>query len=174
MNGYFCVKSVAAAVRGSFVWLIIAPGTLVIYGTWAISRWQLHPPLFGGQSSRGLGILLILIALPLLLEAFGRFAIHGRGTPAPVLPPEQLVVQGFYRNVRNPMYVAVVSLILGQALFFGDARLLVYALVVWLVFHLFVVLYEEPTLRRRYGSQYERYCAAVGRWIPRFKPWTGS
>ena len=167
------MKSVAAAVLGSFIWLIIAPGTLVVYGTWVISKWQIQPSLFGGQSSRWLGILLILIGLPLLLEAFGRFAIQGRGTPAPVLTPEQLVVQGFYRNVRNPRYVAVVSLIVGQALFFGDARLLVYALLVWLVFHLFVILYEEPMLRRRYGSQYERYCDAVRRWIPRLKPWVG-
>lgn len=167
------MKSVAAAVLGSFVFLIIAPGTVALYGPWAISRWQFQPPLFGGQSSRWLGILLVLIALPILLEAFGRFAIHGRGTPAPVLPPEQLVVQGFYRIVRNPMYVAVVSLIVGQALLFGDARLLVYAGLVWLGFHLFVILYEEPTLRRRFGSQYERYCAAVRRWIPRLKPWVG-
>ena len=72
------------------------------------------------------------------------------------------------------MYVAIVLLIVGQALLFGDARLLVYALLVWLTFHLFVLLYEEPTLRRRFGSQYEHYCAAVGRWIPRFKPWVGN
>jgi protein-S-isoprenylcysteine O-methyltransferase Ste14 len=167
------VKSVAAAVFGSFIFLIIAPGTVAVYGPWAISRWQFQPPLFGRQSSRWLGILLILVGLPVLLEAFGRFAIHGRGTPAPVLPPERLVVQGFYRIVRNPMYVAVVSLIVGQALLFGDARLLVYAVLVWLGFHLFVILYEEPTLRRRFGSQYERYCAAVRRWIPRLKPWVG-
>jgi protein-S-isoprenylcysteine O-methyltransferase Ste14 len=72
------------------------------------------------------------------------------------------------------MYVAVVSLIVGQALIFGDSRLLVYALLVWLVFYLFVVLYEEPMLTRRYGSQYERYCAAVRQWIPRLKPWVGN
>lgn len=114
-------------------------------------------------------IALILLGLPLLLEAFARFALQGRGTPAPVLPPERLVVFGFYRRVRNPMYVAVTALILGQALLLGDVRLLVLAAVVWLTFHLFVLLYEEPRLRQRFGRDYEAYCGAVPRWLPRLR-----
>jgi protein-S-isoprenylcysteine O-methyltransferase Ste14 len=88
------------------------------------------------------------------------------------LPTERLVVQGFYRHVRNPMYVAVTSLVLGQGLLLGSLSVLVYGLVVLLAFHLFVLGYEEPTLRRRFGAEYEAYCAGVGRWLPRLKPWS--
>jgi protein-S-isoprenylcysteine O-methyltransferase Ste14 len=109
--------------------------------------------------------------LAVLLESFTRFALQGIGTPAPVFPTRHLVVQGAYRYVRNPMYVAVTSLILGQALLLGDTHLLAYAVFPWLVAHLFVVAYEEPTLRRTFGAEYETYCAHVPRWIPRFSPW---
>jgi protein-S-isoprenylcysteine O-methyltransferase Ste14 len=161
-------------VVGSLVFLVIAPGTVAGYIPWAISRWQVEPPFLGWAGTRWLGLALILAGLPVLLEAFARFALQGRGTPAPVAPPERLVVRGFYRFVRNPMYVAVTSLILGQALLLGDPRLLVYGAVVWLVFHSFVLLYEEPTLRRRFGADYAAYCAAVPRWIPRVRPWRGE
>src|SRR5688572_11063096 len=133
------MRSVAGAVAGSLIWLLIAPGLIAGYLPWAITRWQVRAPFLGTVATRWLGVLLILLGLPLLLEAFARFALQGRGTPAPVLPPERLVVFGFYRHVRNPMYVAVTALILGQALLLGDARLLLLAAVVWLVFHLFVL-----------------------------------
>jgi protein-S-isoprenylcysteine O-methyltransferase Ste14 len=165
------VRSVARAVVGSLVWLVIAPGLVAGYLPWAISRWQVQQPLLGIGAMRWLGALLIALGLPLLLEAFARFALQGRGTPAPVLPPERLVVFGFYRHVRNPMYVAVTALILGQGLLLGDMRLLVLGGAVWLVFHVFVLYYEEPALRRRYGRDYAAYCAAVPRWIPRPSPW---
>lgn len=168
------MRDVASAVIGSLVWLVIAPGFIAGYLPWAISRWRLQPPLLGTSVTRWLGAVLILLGLPLLLEAFARFALQGRGTPAPVLPPERLVVFGFYRRVRNPMYVAVTALILGQALLLGDRRLLVLAAVVWVTFHLFVRFYEEPRLQRRFGRQYEAYCAAVPRWIPRVRPWRGG
>ena len=112
--------------------------------------------------------------LAVLLESFTRFALQGIGTPAPVFPTRHLVVQGAYRYVRNPMYVAVTSLILGQALLLGDTHLLAYAVFPWLVAHLFVVAYEEPTLRRTFGAEYETYCAHVPRWIPRFSPWRNA
>ena len=108
-----------------------------------------------------------------MLETFGRFALEGLGTPAPVYPTKTLVVTGSYRIVRNPMYLAVVTLILGQALVFSSRPLLMYAGIVWLVVHLFVVGYEEPTLRRTFGSRYERYCLGVRRWLPRLVPWNG-
>ena len=97
-------------------------------------------------------------------------ALQGLGTPSPVAPPQHLVVSGLYRHVRNPMYVAVLSLICGQGLLFGSVRLLEYALVVWLGFLAFVVLYEEPALRKTFGQEYEDFCAHVPRWIPRLKP----
>jgi hypothetical protein len=111
---------------------------------------------------------------PVLLESFGRFALQGVGTPAPVFPTQHLVVKGFYCYVRNPMYLAVVSLILSQALLLGDIDILVYATLAWLVMHLFVRTYEEPTLRKSFGAEYEIFCAHVPRWIPRLTPWHGD
>jgi protein-S-isoprenylcysteine O-methyltransferase Ste14 len=83
----------------------------------------------------------------------------------------KLVVTGLYRYVRNPMYVAVIGIILGQALLFADRRLLLYAALFWLACHAFVVAYEEPTLRRTFGVPYAAFCAHVPRWIPRLSPW---
>jgi protein-S-isoprenylcysteine O-methyltransferase Ste14 len=109
-----------------------------------------------------------------VLDCFARFALEGRGTPAPVAPTENLVVSGLYRHVRNPMYVGVVAAIVGQALWFGSPVLLEYAVLVWLAFFAFVVLYEEPTLRRRFGPAYDNYRANVRRWWPRMTPWRGG
>ena len=105
-----------------------------------------------------------------LLDSFVRFAVQGLGTPAPVFPTRHLVVKGLYRYVRNPMYVAVVAMILGQALIFGNLNLLAYGSFVWLMFHLFVLAYEEPTLKASFGSEYEVFRSAVPRWIPRLTP----
>src|SRR3984885_8180747 len=160
----------ASAIFGSAIFLVVAPGTLAIYLPWAVTRWRFAPPLFGVFSCRIIGALLIAAGLPILLDSFARFAIQGLGTPAPIAPPQRLVVTGLYRWVRNPMYVAVSLLIFGQGLLFGSARLLQYGLLVWLVFFAFVVLYEEPALSRKFGKEYEEYCVQVPRWIPRRKP----
>ena len=107
----------------------------------------------------------------MLLDAFARFVREGRGTPAPVAPTERLVVGGLYRHVRNPMYLAVEAAILGQALLLGRSVLLAYAGVIGVAFWAFVRLYEEPTLARRYGEEYEAYRRAVPAWWPRLRPW---
>jgi protein-S-isoprenylcysteine O-methyltransferase Ste14 len=91
-----------------------------------------------------------------------------------VFPTRHLVVTGLYRHVRNPIYVAVVAAVIGQGLLFGDVRLLEYAALLWLPFHLFVLVYEEPKLRATFGSEYEGLCAHVARWLPRLRPWRGS
>ena len=119
------------------------------------------------------GGILITLGAAGLLDSFSRFAVQGLGTPAPVFPTRHLVVTGLYRYVRNPMYVAVVSAILGQALIFGNVMLLEYGAIVWLLFHIFVLVYEEPTLKASFGAEYEVFCAKVPRWIPRFTPWDG-
>jgi protein-S-isoprenylcysteine O-methyltransferase Ste14 len=106
-----------------------------------------------------------------VLEAFIRFVVEGIGTPAPVAPTERLVVGGAYRYVRNPMYLAVAALIVGQALLLGQAGLLAYAAVFGVTVASFVHGYEEPTLARTYGAQYETYRRAVPAWLPRLKPW---
>jgi protein-S-isoprenylcysteine O-methyltransferase Ste14 len=114
---------------------------------------------------------LILIGLPGLVHSFARFALQGLGTPAPVAPTKHLVVTGLYRHVRNPIYVAVVAIILGQGMLFGDWPLILYGALLWLAFHVFVVGYEEPTLEQMFGREYEAYRADVRRWVPRVVPW---
>jgi protein-S-isoprenylcysteine O-methyltransferase Ste14 len=99
--------------------------------------------------------VLILAGVPGLVGSFARFALEGVGTPAPVAPTQKLIVTGLYRYVRNPMYIAVVAVIFGQPLLFGDERLLSYDALFWLACHVFVVTYEEPTLKRTFGVNYE-------------------
>jgi len=123
---------------------------------------------------RVIGAVLIAAGTLVVLDSFARFALQGLGTPAPAFPTRHLVVNGFYRYVRNPMYFAVVAVILGQAALFGDVRVFEYALCAWLVAHLFVLAYEEPTLRKTFGAEYESFRANVPRWIPRVTPWRGG
>ena len=162
-----------AAIVGSAVFLVVAPGFVAgLVPRW-ISGWQLRTPFLGMRLFRSAGGILLALGVAGLLDSFVRFAVQGLGTPAPVFPTRHLVVTGLYRYVRNPMYVAVVSAILGQGLLLGDVALLEYGVVVWLLFHLFVLLYEEPTLRKSFGPEYEAFCSAVPRWIPRFSAWSG-
>lgn len=116
------------------------------------------------------GVVLIVAGLIPLIHAFAQFARAG-GTPAPVAPTEHLVVTGFNCYVRNPMYVGLVLVILGQALLFRSPGLLAYAAIVWIAFATFVLLYEQPTLTRQYGDEYEEYKLNVPAWLPRLRPW---
>ena len=158
---------------GSFVFFWIVPGTVAGWVPYALSKWRLQPPLLGLPGGRVVGGVVTAAGVAILVECFSRFAIEGRGTPAPIAPTERLVVSGFYRHVRNPMYVAVLAIIAGQALLFGSVVLLDYAGVLWVLFHGFVLLYEEPTLRRKFGTSYDVYRGNVRRWWPRIKPWRG-
>src|SRR5580658_3683391 len=157
----------------SAIFAVVAPGTVAVLIPWWLSRWHFERPFFGFVAFRYFGVILIVAGLPVLVDAFARFALEGLGSPAPIFPTRHLVVTGFYRFVRNPMYVAVAALIFGQALVFGSRSVLQYGLFVWLGFHLFVLIYEEPTLRRTFGAEYETYRANVPRWIPRVTSWRG-
>jgi len=117
------------------------------------------------------GVILIVIGAGAVVDSFARFALQGKGTPAPVAPPRKLVVTGLYRYVRNPMYVAVLAIIFGQAILFGDIGLAVYGALFWLACHLYVLLYEERQLKRTFGAQYDKFRTGVPRWIPRISPW---
>jgi protein-S-isoprenylcysteine O-methyltransferase Ste14 len=136
---------------------------------YALTNWDSADP---PASLIALGAGLVLAGIAVLLHAFGRFVLEGAGTPAPIAPTERLVVGGIYRYVRNPMYVAVIATIIGQALIFGRPVLLAYAALFWLTVASFVHFYEEPTLRARYGDDYEAYCRAVPGWLPRRRPWS--
>ncbi len=162
------------AIIGSAVFFVLVPLVLAGLIPWWITRWQFQPPLLDLVSTRVIGAVMILGGIPGLLDSFRRFALEGLGTPAPIAPTRHLVVSGLYRYVRNPMYVSVVAVVLGQALLFGNWRLLVYGGLFWLACHLFVLGYEEPTLKRTFGKEYETYRANVPRWIPRDKPWRGD
>jgi protein-S-isoprenylcysteine O-methyltransferase Ste14 len=162
-----------AAVLGSAVFFVVAPSTLAGLIPWSITGWQLQPPLLGLELTRAIGAVMILAGVPGLVDAFARFALQGLGTPAPIAPPRNLVVTGLYRHVRNPIFVALVAIILGQAVLLGDWRLVVYGALLWLAFHIQVVVYEEPTLALTFGQEYEAFRAAVPRWVPRMTPWRG-
>ncbi len=152
---------------GTIVFVLLAPGTVVGYVPFLLSGWQIAAPLLGCQVVRWLGLGLFVCGLPVFADFVVRFVREGRGTPTPMAPTRHLVVGGCFRYVRNPGYVSVVSLLLGQGLFFGNVPILLYALGVALAFHLFVVWFEEPTLRRQFGAEYDAYCRRVPRWIPR-------
>lgn len=118
-------------------------------------------------AGRYLGLLPLALGVAGVAWCLRDFAVVGRGTPAPFDPPRQLVATGLYRSVRNPMYLSALLLLVGEALLLEAPGLLGYAAVFWIVVHLFVVLYEEPTLRRLFGEPYERYRQSVPRWLPR-------
>jgi protein-S-isoprenylcysteine O-methyltransferase Ste14 len=154
------------ALAGSAAFLAVAPGTVAGLVPWLLSGWRLGAPMTHWLPVRLLGLALTLAGAVVLLHAFGRFVLEGAGTPAPVAPTDRLVIGGAYRYVRNPMYVAVVSTILGQALLLWRPGLLAYAALVWAAFAAFVRWYEEPTLLRRYGDEYTAYQSTVPAWIP--------
>ena len=148
----------------SLLFLIIAPGMVAGYIPLGLLRW-------GSGMETGifayLAFPLWLIGGMILLWSFWNFLREGRGTPAPVDPPKELVAVGFYRYVRNPMYVGILAVIIGHFLWFGYWNLLWYAVLVFLAFNTFVTYYEEPTLKKKFGAAYEDYCKRVPRWIPR-------
>jgi len=159
------------AAVGSAVFFLVAPGVVAGLIPWLLTRWQARELLPYWAPMRVLGGILLVAGLIALIRAFVRFVMEGLGTPAPIAAPERLVVGGVYRYVRNPMYVAVLAAIVGQGLLLGRLGLLLYAAATWLVVAAFVRWYEEPTLTRRFGEDYETYRRAVPAWWPRLRPW---
>jgi protein-S-isoprenylcysteine O-methyltransferase Ste14 len=158
------------ALLGTIVFTLTIPGTVIVLVPYLLTGWNLRPPFLGIEATRSLGGALIVLAAPLFFRFLAGFVREGHGTPAPIAPPQHLVVGGPFRWVRNPGYVAVVSLVVGQALLFGSRAVLAWAAFLAVAFHVFVVLYEEPTLRRQFGEEYEAYCREVPRWLPRRRP----
>jgi len=150
----------------SLLFLIIAPGMVAGYIPLGL---LLNGPQVETRVFAWLALPLWLIGAAILLWSFWNFLAQGRGTPAPIDPPKELVATGFYRYTRNPMYVGVLLVIIGHFLWFGFWYLLLYAAIVFLAFNTFVTYYEEPTLRRKFGAAYDNYCRRVPRWLPKFK-----
>jgi protein-S-isoprenylcysteine O-methyltransferase Ste14 len=153
------------ATAGSAAFLLIAPGVVAGLVPWWLTGWRMGVP-FPAPVQAG-GAVLAAAGAIALLAAFAQFAVQGRGTPAPAAPTEELVVRGLYRYVRNPMYLAVLAVIIGQALWLSRPVLLVYAAAVAAACITFVYGYEQPTLSRRYGAEYQAYLRAVPGWWPR-------
>ena len=160
------------AAIGSLLFLLIAPGTVAGLVPWWLTGWVIHDWAHPYATPlRVVGAVLIVVGVPALLHAFARFVLEGFGTPAPVAPTEHLVVGGLYRYVRNPMYIAVVATIVGQALLLAQQGLLLDAAVVAAAMAAFVYGYEEPTLSEQFGAEYDAYRRAVPAWRPRLHPW---
>jgi protein-S-isoprenylcysteine O-methyltransferase Ste14 len=138
---------------------------------WSLTRWHAGAAPAGATPIRALGWVVAAIGVVTLCDAFSRFAWIGRGTPAPILPTETLIVSGLHRYVRNPMYLSVLTIILGQAIGLWRFDLLVYMALMAVAFHIFVLLVEEPMLERQFGQDYARYRVHVRRWRPRWRPW---
>ena len=151
------------------IFAVLVPGTVIVLVPLRIlsSGW-------GGRIELGIlayvGWLPLVAGVLLMLWCWYDFATRGRGTPAPYDPPTRLVVSGPFRVVRNPMYVSGVWMLLGGALITGAPALALYAVVFWCFTATFVLLYEQPALRRKFGKEYEEYCARVPAWLPRRSP----
>jgi protein-S-isoprenylcysteine O-methyltransferase Ste14 len=160
--------TVAWALFKTAVFTLVVPGSVGVL----IPRWVLVDT--GGSYSvptiawRWIGLFPLIAGACFYFECAWDFAVTGLGTPAPIDMPRKLVVKGLYRFVRNPMYVGVAWFVAGQAIVFGSIPVVIYIAGVWLCFHLFVMIHEEPTLRRKFGAEYEEYCRRVPRWLPRF------
>jgi protein-S-isoprenylcysteine O-methyltransferase Ste14 len=151
----------------SLLWTVLLPGLFAGFLPWRYFGLR-HVMIDWGSPRHLLGLAAIGTGVVLLGTCIWEFARRGRGTLAPVDPPTKLVVEGLYRYVRNPMYLSVTAIVLGEALLTGSKALLAYWAVWFVAVNLFVIGYEEPTLRRRFGPDYERYCSMVGRWLPRW------
>ncbi len=164
-------KGQLLAAAGSVIFFGLAPGVVAGLIPWWLTGWRITNPIPVWGPMRVLGAALTVGAAIVLISAFARFVMEGVGTPAPVAPTRHLVVGGLYRYVRNPMYIAVVVAIVGQALFLGQLSLLLYAAVVGVIMAAFARWFEEPTLLERFGDEYAEYRQAVPGWWPRMRLW---
>jgi protein-S-isoprenylcysteine O-methyltransferase Ste14 len=149
------------------IFTVLVPGTVMVVVPWLVLRFGWELAVLPVGLARWAGPVPIAVGALGYLTCALDFAITGEGTPAPIDPPRTLVTRGFYRLVRNPMYLSVLSVLIGEAMLFGSATLLAFGMALAVVFHLFVVLVEEPGLRARFGTAYEEYCRRVPRWVPR-------
>lgn len=159
-------KSVGPVLK-TFVFTVFVPGTVAGYVPWRLRR-DAAAPVTGVEEWAAMSVIAIGIVI-YLYTAFWGFALIGGGTPAPIAPTKDLVVRGLHRFVRNPMYVGVGLIIGGQAWLFHSLHTAIYLACFGLIVHLFVLFYEEPTLRKQFGEEYERYRERVPRWVPRIR-----
>ncbi|MHC5212367.1 MAG: methyltransferase family protein [Planctomycetota bacterium] len=159
----------------ALIFTLLAPGTVAVLVPWWLVAHAGGVPLLAVRWSLGpghaAGWLLVVPGALGYLRCVLAFVREGGGTPFPPDAPRRFVASGLYRHVRNPMYVSIGAVLLGETVTSGAPVLLVWLGALWLLFHAFVVLYEEPHLGRLFGREYERYRANVPRWVPRVTPW---
>lgn len=153
----------------TLIFTVLVPGTVAVWVPYRFLASAAESSFFEAGPLRFLGLVPIALGAAGYFRCAWDFAVVGRGTPAPIDAPKVLVARGLYRWVRNPMYVSVLLVLLGEGLFFESRTLLIYAACVAVGFHLFVLLYEEPTLNDKFGGSYEEYCKTVPRWMPRIR-----
>ncbi len=147
---------------------LLIPGSVLVFVPYLLVR-ERDPTLLELDAWQLAGAVWIIVGIVIGSWCTFDFMIRGRGTPNPLDPPKLLVQLGFYRYVRNPGYVSVAFILLGETLFFRSVSVAIYAAVLLVGIHLLVVLYEEPILRQRYHESYDEYCRRVPRWIPRIR-----
>jgi protein-S-isoprenylcysteine O-methyltransferase Ste14 len=145
---------------------LLVPGTVGGWVPWWLGQRDSDAAPWPWSWHSWLALPLFLVGVSVYAWCLWDFMSAGRGTPAPMDPPRRLVVRGLYRWVRNPMYYGVLNVIAGWAVFCGSRDLFIYGAIVAAGFHVFVYFVEEPSLRRRFGAEYEQYCRTVRRWIP--------
>jgi protein-S-isoprenylcysteine O-methyltransferase Ste14 len=150
----------------TLIFTVVVPGTVTVLVPWLLLSSGREPVALDLAWVQLAGSSVIALGVVIYLCCAWDFAVKGRGTPAPIDPPKALVASRLYRVVRNPMYLGVMSILVGEAVTFESVRLAVYAAAMWSFFHLVVVFYEEPCLRGRFGESYREYCRAVPRWVP--------
>jgi len=162
-------KSTAAAV--TVAWGAVLGGTFGCLLPYLLNDWHVHRPLPYWAVGQAAGALLICAGLVPIAWSFAEF-LRANGTPVPAASPPRLVVSGFYRYVRNPIYAGFVAILIGEVFVTGSPGLLEYTAVAWCIGAAAVRFYEEPTLARKFGAEYQAYRRAVRAWIPRLHPWT--
>ena len=170
MRGRIRLRDATLVLLKTIIFTFLVPGTVTILVPYWLLTSRSAPPQLEIDDFRYVGALPLAIGAAIYFWCAWDFVFSGSGTPAPIDPPEKLVVRGLYRYVRNPMYVGILAILIGESLLFASQRLLEYAVVVFIFFFLFIVLYEEPALRLKFGESYRRYCGNVNRWVP----WRGK
>jgi len=156
-----------APILKTLLFTVLVPGTVAVWIPYRLA--EPTPPVVVSLRTM-LSACLIAIGVAIYFATAFRFAVVGLGTPAPIAPTKSLVVSDLHRYVRNPMYIGVLALVAGEAVLFHSWRVAEYVVFLACAFHLFVLVYEEPTLRRQFGDSYAEYCACTRRWLPRFPP----
>jgi protein-S-isoprenylcysteine O-methyltransferase Ste14 len=152
----------------NILFLLVAPTSVTILSPWLLLKYLGGHLAFDIGAAKFIGIPLIILGAAIYLWCDWNFAVTGKATPAPIDAPKVLVVNGLFTRVRNPFYIGIVTVLIGEAILFQSGVLLIFAAVMWAAFHSFVMFYEEPHLRKTFGASYAEYCKKTPRWIPRF------